>query len=245
MARLTQDAQAVLDKIHTRGYWQFNVRPPEFNRDLIARLAGCRELVQSSSVLRRGWDCPHMPTNNQSQGVYNIDDHAEAWTDWDLFKEVWQMYRSGQFVYVFGVWNDWMEETSPARRQWHGTPEPGTELDALEVVLRLTELVLFARRVVASGIIGERIFIQAAIIGTAKRKLTLRDPRSIGLLGRYVCHSASIRLPEMQVLRDGTDDDALSAALVWAERVLEQFQFNEFPLDTFREYQKRLVERRL
>jgi len=245
MARLAPDAQAVLNKIHTRGYWQFNLRPVEFNRDLIRRLATCRELVQTASVLLRGWDCPHVPTNTRNQGIYNMEDHTEAWTDWDLFKEVWQMYKTGQFVYIFGVWNDWMEETDAARRQWYGVPEPGSELDSLEVVLRLTELVLFARRIVESGVIGERIYIRAGILGTAQRMLTLKDPHSMGLLGRYVCKSDNIKLPELQVLRGGTDEDALNTALQWTQLVLEQFQFDEFPADAFREYQKRLVERRL
>ena len=101
-----------LTKLKTRAYWRVELYPAEFNANTIADLNDCKSLVTENTVQFRGWDIPHAPIGkDDKQDIYIKDgDRAESWIDWHLIKEVWRIYKSGKFTFLFGLNSQWYDE---------------------------------------------------------------------------------------------------------------------------------------
>ena len=79
-------AQTVLEKIRTRGYWRVVIRPGAFEEKRIPNYSDLFQIVEKNSVRLRGWDYPHVDYHRQPQcgtdwvgQEYDCQDEIEVW----------------------------------------------------------------------------------------------------------------------------------------------------------------------
>jgi hypothetical protein len=136
-----ESTSRLLDRIKEGGYWRVEIRPTRFVPDRLADIAELYPLVEKLSVRFRGWDYPHVDPRNPPR----IDrDWVGQEFAWAHYKEVWRLYQSGKFIHVFGLSEDWRDESEvwPAPPGWHH----GKTLHALSAVQTYTEIYEFAAR---------------------------------------------------------------------------------------------------
>ena len=100
-----------LEKIKERGYFVIDVFPNTINENRISTVNKCKETVKDAVIQLRGWDYPHFPTETlDHQNIYVAGSKVEAWTDIEQYKEIWQLHKSGHYIHLFGLFEDWFEE---------------------------------------------------------------------------------------------------------------------------------------
>ena len=96
------------DTIKSRGFWRVTVRPSRFDPNHIDDYNRLFAVVRDSAVELRGWDCPHIDTQNPPR-------RENAWvgqeTGWEHYRELWRLYRSGQFLFLGGYEEDWRDHS--------------------------------------------------------------------------------------------------------------------------------------
>ena len=240
-------AKTVLKKLKEHGYWHVNFFPSVFNPELINDPVKCRDIIKQNLISLRGWNYPHVPNHNdEKQELYIAGDKAESWIDWEIFKEVWRFYQSGQFLSLFGVYDDWYQEDSWLGNELFKKVKPDSQLDAVGVVLKMTEILLFTKNMVDSEVYDhDTIQLEIELVNMKGRKLAIMDPRRIPLFQDYICYTDKITLPVKKLSANDPTKDFEKIAMDFCEHIFKQFQWDSFPRNSFEEDQKKLIERRL
>src|SRR5438552_1882314 len=97
----------LLAKIKTRGYIDVAIRPATFVEERVGR-ADLFDVVNKCKVSLRGWDFPHINRNDDPH--IDIDWVGQSY-QWEHQLELWRLYRSGQFVSISGIPNEWRDES--------------------------------------------------------------------------------------------------------------------------------------
>src|SRR3989337_3033873 len=98
----------LLEKIKSRGYWRVVIRPGRFVEKRIRDITVLYPIIQKTTVELRGWDFPHVdPHINPHIDVDWVGQESE----WEEFLEIWRFYRSGQFVDLAGIPEDWRDQS--------------------------------------------------------------------------------------------------------------------------------------
>ena len=157
----------ILEKIRSRGYWQVKIRPDSFDP---ARGAGPEDLesiLNKTAVRLRGWDFPHQGQRPLRRG------EGKGWvgqeTDWEHYREAWQLYPSGQFIHHSAMKEDWQSRCQ-GQCLYSGL-EPGEALDPLDALLRCIEIFEFAARLLHTPLGDPWTHVEIAIHGLAGRRL--------------------------------------------------------------------------
>ena len=236
-----QDPAGALQKIKSRGYWLISIKPVGYTSARFKTIQRCREVAEKTTVVLRGWDYPHSPRD----GPTIKQDHVEGWVDWDAHKELWRLYRSGQFVHFLGLREDWYEEAD-----WFGPvhPEvkPGTILEPIHAVLTLTEVFEYFARLAR---LEERIFAEGAearvvLRRASGRTLHVLDPRRAPMFGEYRCAAEAVQFTQTLNEKQLSGENrklAISAAV----EIMMRFQWQNPPVAVFEDVQQRLYEKRL
>jgi hypothetical protein len=88
--------------------------------------------------------------------------------------EVWRLYQSGQFVHLFSMNEDWIEDR---KHPWTGEPiKPGDILEVTSTLWTLTEMFLFCARLVEALSIGPEVTVSYKLVGLKNRRLQTLDP---------------------------------------------------------------------
>lgn len=163
----------IVEKIKSRGYWQVVIRPLQYEKEKISDLSQCLQLVKDSKVKLRGWDYPHI---SNREPPYNGIDYVEGTVDWDIHKEFWRMFQSGQFVHLFGCWEDWFDEEVPfiGYSKFHHL-KPRTVLGVIMTLYTVTEIYEFAARLAQKNLFENSVFLSINLKGMKNRKLTCFD----------------------------------------------------------------------
>jgi hypothetical protein len=174
---------SVLDKIPTRGRWRVTVRAvSSFDDKRIDNISKLYPLLEDTQVQLRGWNFPHLDTHVKPHiDVKWIGQDFES----DSFLEVWRFYQSGQFVWLSGMHEDWLDqsELSPAPAQW----TPGATLSVLSTIYQFTEVFEFAARLADTEAGDEEMEIMVTVSGLSGRDLELKSMRYFGFPpGKYV-----------------------------------------------------------
>jgi hypothetical protein len=171
---------ALTDAIRAKGHWRIVVRPAVYVPDRIP-YASLRQTVERAVVQLRGWDFPHL----ERQGG---DRHGNDWvggeTDWSYYKEAWRLSVSGQFVYLVGIHEDWVEDFQGFAG--HRMPTDGTWLGVGDTLFRLTETFEFAARLAMTEAGAERVSVEVAIRGGEGRRLWVDSPTRMPMDNQYV-----------------------------------------------------------
>ena len=244
MIEATEDS-VLLSKIKKHGYWTIIIRPNRFDNEKIQTLNDCLKFVKESKVSLRVWDYPHIDANNRPYANNRPLDYVQQTIDWDLHRELWRMYQSGQFVHLFACHEDLLLNQinlgpGPAKI----TPLPGTVLSVLSTLYSMTEIYEFASRLAAKNIFNRDLSLEISLNGMKNRKLVFFEPGRTRL-GNYVCSSNELTrmksIPVSDLLAIRSSELALEHTL-W---VFEHFNWKPSPLDILREEQKKFIERRI
>lgn len=226
--------QQLIKKIKSRGYWRVVIRPSRFMQNRIPELGQCKKLIRDNAVRLRGWDYPHYDVTSEPHlGL----DYVEQFSDFLSHIEAWRLYQSGQFVHYKALWEDW--EDYPG----HQHIPPKEYLSIIGTVYFLTEIYEFASRLGSKGVLGDSCEIQVTLSNTANRKLKTFDPHR-PLFAKYettldeVPHSASFMTADLMTR-------SAELSLEHAIWLFQRFNLDDVPAETFKEDQRRLLEKRL
>lgn len=199
---------AITEKIRTRGYWRFVIRPATFDRDRLP-FADLEVVLRRAAVGFRGWDLPHF----QKDGLVRGGDFIGSETDWNHHVESWRFYQSGQFVILKGMPLDWRDQSwFPGSSS--GLPE-GPSLGVIETLWTITEVFELAARL-ASTAAGDEELVVVIEVGNIQGRLLFVDEARRAPL--YEDHRATTEsfAQEFALPRDdllaSPDDAALDAA---------------------------------
>jgi hypothetical protein len=231
----------VLKTITSRGYWKVIMHPSEFKQDRIANLLECERLITDSKVFLRGWDYPHF------DHIVSGNDFVWSELDWEIYKQHWRFYRSGQFVHYFGCFEDW----------WRGSTldaelgkryGPGEVLELIMVLYQLTEIYEFASRLAQKNVFGEQTSMTIELRGMQGRRLICLSKPFFSAWGQYISQEQVVKLEETVAVQD-LIPRAAELALEQSLRVGELFNWRDARLPenvlNLRDDQRKLLERRL
>ena len=153
---------ALLEEIRSRGYWKVVVRPTTFVEKRVLDKKTLEHILRTTSVSLKGWNFPH------------VDDFCEldSGTDWigqeiawDIIRELWRFYQSGQFIHYIGMIEDWGYSSTGQLLPSNGEYRR-VYLDVRDVVAQFTEVFEFAARLsfTEAGDSGTHIEIAAGNI---------------------------------------------------------------------------------
>lgn len=168
----------LLEKIRSRGHWKVVIRPGRYVEKRIQNISALYAIVQKASVELRGWDFPHVDPHTKP----HIDvDWVGQESEWQEFLEIWRFYQSGQFVDIFGIPDDWQDQSNlqPVPQDW----KPGALLGIGNALFTFTEIFEFAARLALTEVGDELMHIEVVVSG---------------LNGRILCVDSRHRTPFIQ-----------------------------------------------
>jgi hypothetical protein len=234
----------IISKIASRGYWKVIMHPSEFKKDRLETLLECQKLIEDCKVSLRGWDYPHFLVGKED--IISAADYVWSTTDWEMYKEYWRFYQSGQFVHYFGCAEDW----------WRGSKldanlgkqyEPGEVLELTMVLYRLTEIYEFASRLAQKRVFGEQMWLEIELHGMQNRRLISLDKPFFGTFGPYVSQETTLKFETLFTVQD-LIATAAEKALEQSLKVFERFNWRDARIPesvtSLRMDQRKLLERR-
>lgn len=240
------DFNSTKKRIQERGYWIVNIHPSSFIKSLDIEKKELINKVRENVVSLRGWDYPHCSIeNDKKQETYLIENRAESWIDWDVFKEIWRFYTNRQFIHFFCIYNDWYEEM----KSWGDISQykkikPMTQLDFVEVIYRLTEILQFVKNLYSNKIFDSDIVIKISLHNLKNRYLMTLNEMRVFNSNYYQCRGNEIRI-EKKVTKSEIIENSNSMALDIAGELFSDFQWTTFPKNGFRDEQDKLINRQL
>lgn len=236
MSESETNAQETLSKIKSRGYWKIWLRPSRYVENRIESLSQCHEIIRACKVLLRGWDYPHTSSRHPP---YNGLDYIESFVDWDMYKEVWRLYQTGQFIHFFAMKEDWFgEQTGLASSRWSGTT-PGTIFGYVNSLYDLSEIYEFGARLAQKGIFGKDLVLRVDLFGMEGRRLVSLDRHRL-FFRDFIC-----RINEIPVERRFSVEEFMAQspeyALDHSIRIFELFNFPNPPREFLEREQKEFL----
>lgn len=229
-------------QIKREPHWRVNIRPHGFNGSRVERLSDLHSLMQNCKVSLRGWDYPHI----DRQGALNGNEWIESGTEFLEISECWRLYQSLQFIHYFNIReNKYPDIASRARSFWTSESEQDPADKYLEIdntLFRLTEIYLFAKRLVEHGNITTGVDISISLSGVMNSRLFYWNPIK-SLHGPYICKIDEISLFSQL----GTSDLILNykdEALKKAISIFERFNWNDPPNKILKLEQEKFLENR-
>jgi len=232
--------EELLNKIHSTGYWRVQIRPTHFDESRIKTLKECWEAVESSSVYLRGWDYPHVDSENRENGL----NYVASGVDFGSSKEYWRLYQSGMFIHHFSCMEDYEISSTNVAHYSIRTPSPsGKYLGIITTLYTLTEVFLFASRLAAKQILDPACEITIHLHGMKDRQLMFFD-RVKHLRAGYICKISDLPISQTYTIADITANHAENAREIHAW-IIERFQCDSFTANSFQEEQLKFIERKL
>lgn len=227
----------VLEKIRSRGYWKVVIRPEDFKQDRIRGLDQGLDIVMKCAVLvqNRGWTFPKVFRADDE--VLTGDDWVGQELDWHIHVELWRLYLTGQFVYLGGIWDDWLDQSifSTPNPNW----KPGLRLFVGDVIYRFMEVFEFAARLALTDAGANRMRIEVSISGLKNRVLLLGLPNRASLDSERKLLSDSVSYKQ-SFEREELISQANELALIAASEIFATYQWHP-SLDFLRTIQKETI----
>ena len=230
-----------VSKITSRGYWKVIMHSSKFKQDRVANLLECQRLVEDCKVFLRGWDYPHC------ERIVSGEDYVWSETDWEIYKEYWRFYQSGQFVHYLGCVEDWWKG-STLDAELGARYSPGEVLELLMVLYKLTEIYEFASRLAQKGVLDEQMSLTIELHGMRDRRLICLSKPFFSAFGSYISQEAALKFEATLVVQDLIGRVA-EHALEQSLQVFERFNWRDARLPenvtNLRADQRKLLERTL
>lgn len=232
----------------SRPRWRVNFRPLVHRPIHISSIARALEIVTQNRVALRGWDFPHISSQNKGYGP----NWVASWSDFVGHLEYWRFYQSAQFLYLGSIgevtepdWNAKIRETMKNHLKWNNdinvNEVPGF-ISIVNLVYTVTEVFEFAARLSQSGIYEDALKIHISLIDI-KGFLLAADANRLW----HSAYAATERELHREVtltpaaLVSTSANEALSA-IVW---FFERFGWLQPPIEVLREDQQKLITGRI
>jgi len=237
-----------INKIKKYGYWKV-IFEPLSDKIVFEHPIEVKKFVDVHRVILRGWDFPHLPMNNSDkQGVIIDEQGFSVWTDTNHHIEAWTIYKSGQFVFVKGLYEDWLHQSDWfSRDRKLREIKPLTELDFVWTTLSFTEFFIFLKNILRSEKYkGEKLRVDITLNKLQNRQLTVHDPLRVPIFSERRATADKISLVnEALGLNDLEGENYLIFSRGKLVDFFKYFSWENPPVDVIEEDQKRLIERRL
>jgi hypothetical protein len=252
MAHKEQELNIVEAKkiIQERGYFEFIFEPAIYNEKLLCKEdsncgAKVKSILDRTQVQLRGWYYPHINKASKSHqdAPYVVDNGVEQWIIWEMHREVWKMFFSGQFVHRFALIEDWLKESG-----WYKNADikPGEVLDVIGVIYRFVEITQFTKNLYEEGFLdcdGGKITI--SLFNTKNRSLQIVfDKARAGLLNEYKTRIDPVRVEKIfskkEILENAED-----ISIQLCTEFFSFFNWDNQPLQVFRDEQKKFLSRQI
>lgn len=230
----------ILGKIKSRGYWKIIIHPQQFLKERIQNLVECKQIILETKVSLRGWDFPHYDFQNGP--IIGGLDYVDQSVNFAGQVEYWRYYQSGQFVFLKGVKEDWIEEDGFLGRNRLGI-EPLSSLTIINTVYIFTEVLEFASRLANKNLLGDSCKISIILYGAQGRKLMFLESNRT-LRQDYVCEISEIPyevIPTTMQLLSNSAEIALDG-IVW---FFQRFNWDTVNKNIFKEDQRKFLENRI
>jgi hypothetical protein len=165
------DKEQVIKEIKSKGYWEVNIHPTNYQKELIPpnKIKYC---IENSIVSLRGWAYPHIygkedenekgPYTGQTEdGILYIEKYVK-W--WDVI-EFWRFTTSGNFYHLFGMGEDWNDKY---KRDY-------PFLSFLSTLYSICEIFEFSKRLFIEKLEIETVSINVNWYGLENRKIISLD----------------------------------------------------------------------
>jgi hypothetical protein len=223
----TVDVKDRMEKIKSTGYWRVNIRPIQFEERRIESLERCWEIMESCSVLLRGWDYPAV---SEKEKVFG-DDYVQSGADFRGMVELWKFYQSGQFIHYFSCLEDYRQKEVDTNSRWLGI---------VYTLYRITEIYEFSARLAIKEVFMDGVIISIRLKGMKDRSLSEPDRP---LMSNYISKSDEIIIESKFSTLNfiaSAHDEAINKTM----EVYSKFGFNYSRVILLSE-QERLLEKRL
>lgn len=233
----------LVEEIKSGPHWRVEIRPEEYQRELVTDLDDCLKAVRMTKVRLRGWDYPHLPSD---QGSFSFSGNSvNSWVRFAGHKEYWSFFQSGQFVHLFAVKEASTPNWDRQLRLNHAEmvrdrPEVPGFFDIGNFLWTVTEVFEFAARLCERAVYRDRLQISIAIRRIKGFALTT-DP-SRAWYAHYaasqveICNTWHLRAVELVANRH---EDALGATAWFFKR----FGWLSPNVDSLRDEQAELFPR--
>ena len=233
------DIKEVKKTIDSMGNIKVIFEPNIYDGNLISKKK-LSEILRKSQVSLRGWNFPHIPTQDQdgTKKPYSIGNGVEFYTAWEKFYEVFRFYQSGQFLAKFALYEDTIGDINGEEIK------VGKYLDFLSVIYRFTEIVLFIKNII------ENIDIKSGVLTIEINKTKGRELEALfsnGIFrfhGGYICQIDKV-IVEKDFQKEEIFLDPLSIGFELIKEVFEDFNWNDYSEQMIKTHQKNLVNRRI
>ncbi|MFC1916642.1 hypothetical protein ACFLX1_00705 [Chloroflexota bacterium] len=227
------NAEGVLNKIKSKGYWRVEIRPTKFEKYRIPTFGEVQQLVQSCIVYWRGWDYPHW----NERTVQNME-------DWEHEMEYWRFYRSGKFIHFFALREDYLDIDKVLPIQYPPRPPRAGYVSFISTTFQVTEIFEFAARLAGKDILSPSAFISIGLYNLKDHELASFSASRF-LHDGYVYTTDAPIVREREISQDELVANPDDFALDFIIEIFERFNWNNPPRQILGEEQKRLRERRL
>lgn len=244
---MKKNFNTTLEKIKEHGYWTVRFLPTKLEKQKIGSHLELKEILRNNSLELRGWDYPHFPTEeNDHQNIYRITDHIEAWIDWDRHKEVLRLYDNKQYIHLFSLREDWSNEDvfSPRDDPYKQWPSD-KYLEIISTIYSITEIFAFLRNLCENNFYTNDVNVEISLRNIKDRKLIVWDPRRAPLFNDYKCFASQYIFSSRLVTREEILTNFQDIALSYAIELFVQFQWENPPIEVFKQDQKNLFEKKL
>lgn len=205
------------------------------------------QIFMAGTIRHRGWFYPHV-TRREWGKVYNMDRCVESWTRWGEFAEVFQFYRSGQFIHHIGMVEDRYGDSVPIGMEWvPGLESPAPKqpfLMAESALYYLTEIYLFASNLAARKMLGPEADVNISLYNQAGRILSF-EGQSPFFTGDGAVKTQTVELGHAPVTADRLRDEHDAMAVEDGLRLVEACNVPTAGLgDAMREWQADFYRRK-
>ena len=239
----------LINKIKENGYWKVLIRPVDFEEKRIADKDAAAKTVESSKIVFRGWDYPHIDHN---EGIVRSGpDSVSSFCDWPEggHFEFWKLYLNGQFVHYFSMIEDYEmsdEEKQRARNSFHFSKLDENNqrfLSIINALYTITEIYFFAANLAKSANFSKETEIIIELGNVEGRILFFRGEPFRHLFQAYTCRYQPIEEKRVVQTEDLIKNPA-ELALDFTMDVFKEFNWKDANKNVFVGDQKKLIERR-
>lgn len=221
----------LLNKIRSRGYWEVIIRPTSFIENRVPDISGLYSLVANRAVLLRGWGYPEVQEETR---LLTDSDWVGQELEWEEYLEIWRLYQSGQFVHIFGMEEDWRDQSTV----WaNAAPKPGEILGLGNALFTYTEIFEFAARLSLTDASDQTMHIAITVNGLRGRSLVDQRP------GAWPLHCVPANLDSHPFKKDVPQAELIAnaweLALEPASELFHRFEV-DFSKGTLRALQAKL-----
>jgi hypothetical protein len=227
----------LLDKIHSRGYWRVLIRPTVFEIERISSLTQCKNIIEETMVLLRGWDYPHF----DSSLINNNIDSIELGIEFMHHLEYWKFFQSGQFIHHFSCFEDYI--INPATGELYFNFKEKCYLSILSTLYTITEIFQFTSRLILKEILKPNVELSIGLHGMQDRQLFFWER------GRHLSSIYKSTIPDIVFNKIYSREQIIQSPAEVAMEVtiwiFERFNWSHESKVIFLEEQKKFLEKRL